>query len=254
MVEIEVHNRKKRLASYAIEIEDLREGAPSDKRCFFLKVAPETRQVAAYRRIPDRRGKERHIAFRIATRFPFGLFEKSRDIRDVGELVIYPAVDPVRLPERPGSSQHGDATTMVAGFGDETLGIRAMRDGDDPRDIYWRKSILTPVLRERAREGRPDVHFMLDVHLPPNAGATTRAAFERRIREIASRAVAHIKRGEAVVLTTSAGDHVRADRSSGADPLLRFLALIAPVEAATDSSTGPDSSRGASLANGKGRG
>jgi len=35
---------------------------------------------------------------------------------------------------------------------------------------------------------------------------------------------------------------------------LRFLALIAPVEAATDSSTGPDSSRGASLANGKGRG
>jgi len=253
LVEIEVHNRKKRLSSYAIEVEDLREGQPSDKRCFFLKVAPDTRQIAAYRRLPDRRGKERHVGFRIATRFPFGLFEKSREIRVPGEVIVYPAVDPVRLPPRSGSAQQGEATTMVQGFGDETLGIRAMRDGDDPRDIYWRKSILMPVLRERAREARPDVRFTLDLHVAPGADAPGRAGLERRIREIASRAVAHLKRGDAVTLTTSAGDVVRADRSSGADPLLRFLALVEPIESVARAPVTATPRPANTLANGRGK-
>jgi len=50
LVEIEVFNRKKRIPSYAIEVEDLRAGQPADKRCFFLKISPNSAQVAAYRR------------------------------------------------------------------------------------------------------------------------------------------------------------------------------------------------------------
>ncbi len=80
IVEIEVHNNKLRLPSYAIEIEDLRAGQPADKRCFFLKISPQSSQVAAYRRTPTRRGKDTHTGFRIATRFPFGFFEKSREL------------------------------------------------------------------------------------------------------------------------------------------------------------------------------
>ncbi len=48
---------------------------------------------------------------------------------------------------------------------------------------------------------------------------------------MASRAVAHLKRGDRVVLTTTAGGMTRADRTVGADPLLRYLALLEPVEA-----------------------
>ncbi len=77
LVEIEVYNHKKRVPSYAIEVEDLRASQPADKRCFFLKISPSSAQVAAYRRTPARRGRDRHTGFRIATRFPFGLFEKS---------------------------------------------------------------------------------------------------------------------------------------------------------------------------------
>lgn len=251
LVEIEVHNRKKRFSSYAIEIEDLREGQPSDKRCFFLKVAPNTRQIAAYRRTPERRGKDRHVGFRIATRFPFGLFEKSREIAVPGEVIVYPAIDPVWLPPRPGGAQHGDALVLAQGHGDEILGLRAMRDGDDPRDIYWRKSTLTPVLRERAREGSPDVKFTLDLHVPA-ATEAQRARFERRIREIASRAVAHLKRGEAVTLTTSAGEVIRADRSSGADPLLRFLALVEPIDSPARPPSAEAAVPSANLANARG--
>jgi uncharacterized protein (DUF58 family) len=231
LVEIEVLNRKRHVPSYAIEVEDLRAGQPADKRCFFLKISPSSAQVAAYRRSPQRRGRDRHVGFRIATRFPFGLFEKSREVTCDGELVIYPAVDAVRLRTDEVGRRAGAARTVGRGAGDEIFGVRLMRDGDDPRDIYWRKSTRVEqlVLRERARETRPNVELTLDVKAPASSGDDWAAAFERRIREVASRAVAHLKRGDGVTITTTAGERVHADRNVGADRLLRFLALVDAV-------------------------
>lgn len=236
LVEIEVYNHKARIPSYAIEIEDLRSGQPADKRCFFLKISPQSAQVAAYRRTPARRGRDRHIGFRIATRFPFGLFEKSRELASEGDLIIYPAVDPIRLPlSYPGRLAGGDAA-LRAGAGDELLGLRPMREGDDPRDIYWPKSTLANhlVLRERARESHRDVELVLDpTHPGTQPSEDWSARFERRIRDLASKAVAHIKRGDTVTLTTTTHARIHADACVGADPILRFLALVEGVPAAS---------------------
>ncbi|HSN99677.1 MAG TPA: DUF58 domain-containing protein [Candidatus Nanopelagicales bacterium] len=232
LVEIEVYNHKGKIPSYAIEVEDLRAGQPADKRCFFLKISPASAQVAAYRRTPARRGRDRHTGFRIATRFPFGLFEKSREVESDGDLIIYPAVDPVHLPAEDAGRREGGTSLSGRGGGDETYGLRAMRDGDDPRDIYWKKSTVSdqPVLRERARETRPDVLLVIDNVRPRDAGDGYAQGFEKRIRETASRAVAHIKRGDGVAVTTTSGERVRGDRTLGSDPILRFLALLEPVE------------------------
>jgi uncharacterized protein (DUF58 family) len=231
LVEIEVFNHKSRVPSYAIEVEDLRSGQPADKRCFFLKISPKSAQVAAYRRTPTRRGRDVHVGFRIATRFPFGLFEKSREVPAEGELVIYPAVDAVQLPAAPGGRSPGADLVVGRGHGEEFLGLRLMREGEDPRDIHWRKTAAVGrfVMRERARETRPDITLTLDNVKPEAAGEEWNAAFERRIRDVASRAVAHIKRGDRVAVLTTSGATSRADRTVGADPLLRYLALLEPV-------------------------
>jgi uncharacterized protein (DUF58 family) len=232
LVEIEVYNHKKRVPSYAIEVEDLRAGQPADKRCFFLKISPSSAQVAAYRRTPARRGRDQHTGFRIATRFPFGLFEKSREVSSAGELVIYPPVDPVELPvEAVGRSGSG-SRVVGRGQGDDIYSVRPMRDGDDPRDIYWRKSAghQQIVLRERVREARPDVELVLDVVRPEGAGEGYAAGFERHVREVASRAVAHVKRGDSVVVRTTQGQRAAGGKTVGADPLLRFLALVDPID------------------------
>jgi uncharacterized protein (DUF58 family) len=81
-------------------------------------------------------------------------------------------------------------------------------------------------MRERAREARPDVVLPLDVVRPDDAKDEWSNGFERRIRDVASRAVAHVKRGDTVTIRTTGSEAVRADRTSGADPLLRFLALL----------------------------
>jgi hypothetical protein len=63
-------------------------------------------------------------------------------------------------------------------------------------------------------------------------GARTESAdiFERRVREVASHGVAHIKRGDRVAVTTTAGERVISDRARGIDPILRFLALVQQVD------------------------
>jgi uncharacterized protein (DUF58 family) len=240
LVEIEVYNHKKRIPSYAIEVEDLRAGQPADKRCFFLKISPSSAQVAAYRRTPARRGRDRHTGFRIATRFPFGLFEKSREVEAEGELIIYPAVDPVRLPLEEIGRRDGGIGANGRGGGDETYALRPMREGDDPRDIYWRKSTIRDqiILRERARETRPDIEIVIDTVRLAGVGVSGPQVeafalqFEKRIREVASRAVAHIKRGDGVVVSTTLSERVRGDKNLGSDPILRFLALLEAVDEA----------------------
>lgn len=231
-VEIEVHNDKKRMPSYAIEVEDLRAGQPADKRCFFLKVSPGSSQVAAYRRVPTRRGIDEHIGFRVATRFPFGLFEKSRQITLSGEIVIYPGTDPVELPPRTSTERREGRTFVARGHGDDILGVRPMREGDDPRDIYWRRSTHRDhkVVRERAREVRAQVRLKLDDQFDGEAPGEARSAeFERRVREVASLAVAHLRRGDHVTIESASGLFSGADPGTGSDPVLRFLALIALV-------------------------
>ncbi len=242
LVEIEVFNHKGRVPSYAIEVEDLRAAQPADKRCFFLKISPKSAQVAAYRRTPLKRGRDVHVGFRIATRFPFGLFEKSREVPAEGELIIYPAVDPVNLPTSGIGRHAGHDSSLGRGQGEDFLGLRQLLEGEDPRDVHWRKTAAVGqlVALERAREARPDVTLSLDVMKPAGshtAGEEWDIAFERRIRDVASRAVAHLKRGDSVTVRTSAGQVTRGDRSTGADPVLRFLALLEaqPILAAAKS-------------------
>jgi uncharacterized protein (DUF58 family) len=246
LVEIEVFNHKQKVPSYAIEVEDLRAGQPADKRCFFLKISPRSAQVAAYRRTPARRGRDHHVGFRVATRFPFGLFEKSREVTADDELIIYPAVDPVRLPQTDAGDRTGGESSLGRGNGDEIHGLRPMREGDDPRDIYWRKSTVPDqrILRERATDTRRDVAFSIDSSHPgrtPDEDWSLR--FERRIRDVASRAVAHLKRGDGVSVLASGGERVRANTAVGADPLLRFLALLEPSAEAAQGPEEPGKAR-----------
>jgi uncharacterized protein (DUF58 family) len=174
------------------------------------------------------------VGFRIATRFPFGLFEKSRETVSEGELIIYPAVDAVQLAAHRGGQYSSSEGRFGRGSGDDIMGVRPMREGDDHRDIYWRKSAMGQqlVLRERAKESSRQVNLVIDsVHPGDVPDPAWSEAFEARIRDTASRAVAHIKRGDWITVRTSDGQSVSASSSVGADPVLRFLALLEPTPA-----------------------
>ena len=89
---ISLENRKRRVPSFSIEVEDLVDGEPIDKRCYFLKLPSLRTQETAYRHTPPRRGRHRLTGFRLVTKFPFGLIQRAREIADPAELLVYPAL------------------------------------------------------------------------------------------------------------------------------------------------------------------
>jgi uncharacterized protein (DUF58 family) len=105
---IALTNEKRRLPSFSVEVEDLVDGRPIEKRCYFLKLPAGRTQETAYRHVASRRGRLRLSGFRVSTRFPFGLIHKSKDVQAPTELLVYPALTPVPQALLRGfASQHG---------------------------------------------------------------------------------------------------------------------------------------------------
>ena len=128
LVEIEVFNKKRYAPSYSIEVEDRIVGRRTDKRCYFLKVSAGARQTAAYRRVAPVRGVERYVSLRVATRFPFGLFEKWREVQMPEEQLVYPS--PLRTGERVAQEAGPDGVGALhlrpgAGAADRALAFLA---------------------------------------------------------------------------------------------------------------------------------
>jgi uncharacterized protein (DUF58 family) len=95
------------------------------------------------------------------------------------------------------------------------------------------------VLKERPRETRHCVDLFLDdtAHCEPVTSEILEQ-FERRVRDVASRAVAHLRRGDTINVRTATGQRLTASPASGADPILTFLALI-PLSPATAANQRP---------------
>ena len=106
------------------------------------------------------------------------------------------------------------------------------------------------VVRERVREARHrEVTLVVDSRHPgpvPSDEFSTR--FERRIREVASRAVAHLKRGDSVTVRSTGGERAGSVPSRGADPLLRFLALLDATPTEETAPGAPNPSKTTSVA------
>ncbi len=151
LMEVVITNEKVRRASYSIEVEDLQGKRPIDKRCYFLKIPEAKQQRTSYRHTFVRRGLYTLTGYRLATKFPFALFRKSRDVDAPIEVLVYPARVTVARPP-PRAATRGDAVADRLGRRGEFHGLRERRSGDDRRDIHWKSSARTGRLLVREYE------------------------------------------------------------------------------------------------------
>jgi uncharacterized protein (DUF58 family) len=242
LMEIAVANGKPKRASYSIEIEDLIAGTPLDKKCYFLKIPPGRTQRTSYRHTFLRRGAYRIDGVRIATKFPFALFRKSRDAVAETEVIVYPALVPV-APPPPRAPSRGDALASRLGRRGEFFGLREHRHRDDRRDIHWKSSARTGrlVVREYEDELAREVTIAVDNALP---AATRQAiaddrltpalqrdvdALERAISVAASLAVSYLGSGWQVAIVARGGAVPAGTGRAHEVRILRFLALLPAV-------------------------
>ena len=229
-VVIEVENRQRRIASFAIVVEDLAgenvHRSTGLGRAFFLRVGPGARERRAYTLHPKTRGPLAFAGFRVSTRFPFGLFLKSLWIEAPGELLVYPAVDPVRAsPPSAATGRAGDARSRTQGRGTEAAGLREYARGDSARSVHWRASVRRAQLlvRDREREDQSEYRALLRTR-----GATSGEAFEAAVRRTASEVVAHLDAGFRVSLATDAELIPAGEDFRHRARLLALLARVSP--------------------------
>src|SRR6476661_7113606 len=142
LMEVVIKNGKPKRASYSIEVEDLQGKVPIDKRCYFLKIPEAKSQRTSYRHTFVRRGAYTLTGYRLATKFPFALFRKSRDVDAPLEIIVYPARVAVPRPA-PKTTSRGETSANRLGRRGEFFGLREGREGDDRRDVHWRSSART---------------------------------------------------------------------------------------------------------------
>ena len=231
---IALSNGKRRLPSFSVEVEDLVDGRPIEKRCYFLKLPAGRTQETAYRHVAPRRGHLRLTGFRLSTRFPFGLIHKSKDVIADADLLVYPALVSVPPELLHGfASPHGTGHHKWRSRRGEFFGLREFRQGDDPRDIHWRTSARRGALfvRETEDDEGQVVSIVLDNGVEPShvASAAGDAAFEEAVSLAASVAYELLLRGYHVGLSARGAEITPEGGPAQATRILRFLALVQPA-------------------------
>jgi uncharacterized protein (DUF58 family) len=230
---VAVRNDKRRTPTFSLEVEDLLDGQPVERRCYYLKLPAGRLQETAYKHSLPRRGRHHFTGFRISTRFPFGFIRKSRDITASAEVLVYPALVPV--PEaliRGGMAEAARQHAPTLSRSGDFHGLREFRSGDDPRDIHWRTSARRgrPFLREFEEETGRIVMLILESAQPVTGAAPAQAAraFEDAVSLAASLAVALVNKGLAVGLRTADASAAPGVGGAQTAAMLRILALVAP--------------------------
>jgi uncharacterized protein (DUF58 family) len=182
-----------------------------------------------------RRGRQRIESAHFASLFPLGLFRKGMRYRVGIELLVYPELFPASETRASSSGLAGDRPVARPGWGHELHSLRGFRQGDDPRNIHWKKSAQTRglVYQERETEETLRLSILFDNGSARSAerrhSTAEQERFEQLVSEAATAAWDHLERGFEVELVTR---ERRIRFGSGARQrreLLTELALIAPV-------------------------
>jgi uncharacterized protein (DUF58 family) len=227
LVGLVARNVKRRTPSFSLELRE--RGGQVVGRGFLVYLGAGDSAEVAYRFVPERRGAFAFDQLEIATRAPFGLFEKSRPIDAAGELVVFPRKVPAPQVEARSLSHEGERPEDRAGLGFDLHALRDHRPGEDARSIHWRSSArrgrLIGVEREQERRARVCVVF--------DHRALSGDPLERAVERVAAVVTRELDAGAEVslalpgqALNAGSGDmHLRS--------ALRMLALLQPAAPGT---------------------
>ena len=170
---------------------------------------------------------------------PLGLQTFSRKLPEVSELVVYPAVLPLRdswLQGAAAAGWRGGASALVRGDGDDFYGVREYAPGDELRRVHWRTSARTGTLAvaEYAQGVTLDVTVALDLSLDAykSTGSDENSALEMAVTLTATLLGDLLKHGHSVRLLVAGAPNSSAPQR-GSESLPGFLETLARVQAAS---------------------
>jgi uncharacterized protein (DUF58 family) len=181
LTELELRNEKQAWPSFSLRVTgENKKGAVEilTRPVFFPYIS---RQGSARQKVEltfPHRGVYRQDAFSIRTRFPFGFFEKSREVNSRLEIVVYPRVSPTDHFYEVLPLLSGEMASHFRGRGHELHSLRNYVHTDSARFVDWKVTAKAGrlMVREFAREDERRVILVLDPFVGPADPASGSAA------------------------------------------------------------------------------
>ncbi|MEK7713606.1 MAG: DUF58 domain-containing protein [Deltaproteobacteria bacterium] len=226
LVKITALNNKRRFPSISLTFQDHMDEKREAGSRYFLKIPPNASESGNYHFTLEGRGLHRFRHGRLATKYPFGLFLKSKDAGDESEILVYPKILDARELLRETGIDEGELESSIKGRGSDLYGLRSYVSGDDRRAIHWKTSARLSKLyiREFAREDARKVTLLLDDCIPEGL----EESLEKGIVITASLASHFLYKGYQVGLVTSGEEISLGIGKEQLFRILRALALLSP--------------------------
>ena len=172
VAELELRNEKEAWPSYSLRVvgENKKGAGQILTRPVFFPYIP--RQSSARQKVElsfPHRGNYRQDAFSIRTRFPFGFFEKTRQVDSELEIIVYPKVAPTDHFYEVLPLLSGEMASNFRGRGHELHSLRDYLYTDSARFVDWKVTARAGrlMVREFAREDERRVMLVLDPFIGP---------------------------------------------------------------------------------------
>ncbi|MBT3367589.1 MAG: DUF58 domain-containing protein [Nitrospina sp.] len=225
-LKIKLTNHKKWAPSYSIRVKGANSHQPFllDPEPYFFFI-PSGKTIG----IPvlltaQKRGPLKVAACRLATRFPFGFFYKTKTIPLKLETVVFPAIHPVKLPQHSDAGQEGDG--IVERRGDELYAIREFQPGDSLSSVHWKSSAKSGRLRVKEFQSQNSYTIFLTLTDPATNQPVHAEILEERVSEAASLIYHLVQRGHEVSLKTEDTQTAFGNSQAHLIDLMHLLAFI----------------------------
>lgn len=183
---------------------------------------------AVYRLPTERRGRVKIGPLRIHVIDAFGLARRVRRDGNDLELLVYPRIDPIAAPPRPGGDDVHLADRSPSTLGrssDEFYALREYVVGDDLRRVHWPSTARTGEMMVRQdqmpQQGRSTV--LLDCR----ESAAHPTVFEEMVSAVASIVSACARRDDLVRLISTDGFDSGFMAGASMNDALSYLAMVA---------------------------
>ncbi len=218
-IRLKAVNTKKHVPSFSFSVKD----TGQEKGAWFLKILGGRTAFVSVEYKFANRGMAHLERVRVSTRFPFGLFIKSKEEFIKDEILVFPAIDPGKAIASSRSFTAGSAHSAGKGHGTGLYGLRDYTLMDDSRHIHWRSAAKTQ--RLLLKEFEADASKRLVIVFENFAGDDP-ALFEELVEQAAATAALHIDMGWSVGLKSLRRDLPVAAGRAQLTRILRELALI----------------------------
>jgi uncharacterized protein (DUF58 family) len=227
--EVRLENLDPRRDVLAVSVEDDDEH-DDPGRCepvFAVRIGAGQSLALPTRVLMPTRGRHALPRAVVATRFPFGLFVKRRELPVDDPVLVYPRRVPAPASEPPPPQRGGQPSSSGRrARSGEYYGLRPWQEGDELRRLHWPATarLGQPVVRELEAGARERLRLRL------RPGRTGEPAFEAEVERMAAEAALRLAR-DGAELELWYGDRIAVSAGTGPSQHRRVLDFLAEAGA-----------------------